>query len=282
MIAFIFCSAVALALAALLWTDADRLRALHFLDKHVLPEPRVIMDRAGGTPYLARWYLIGNRPKVDDHGNPIGVVKKDAFQVLLHHFFRGDHDGELHSHPWRWAVAIVLAGGYTEERRVGDSVIVRRCGPGTINVIHADDYHRVDLLGAESWSIFITGPKVADWYFWCRNRLARAPWRPFLAWKQDKAAPPTWTPDVRDPELAEARRLGFDLGIETALRSADDFGDTSRERIVVDARHARAIFAESAEEARLRRRVAHLERALLTSEAERDALRAILESEGVR
>jgi hypothetical protein len=162
-----------------------------------LAAPRTIMDRDGGSPYLSRWYLIGAQPEVNRHGNPVGRVRKSPIQVLLHRFHRGDHDGELHSHPWAWAIAIVLAGGYVEDRRVGDRVITRRCGPGTINVIRADDYHRVDLIGAESWSIFITGPKATTWFFWCRERLARSPWRSFLAWKQDGAECAEWEPDSR-------------------------------------------------------------------------------------
>lgn len=249
---------IALALATLLWTDADRARALHFIGYRVLPEPRVIMDRAGGSPYLARWYLIGAKPSVDEHGNPIGKVKKSPYQVLLHRFFRGDHDGELHSHPWRWAVAIVLAGGYVEERRVGDRVVTRRCGPGTINVIRAEDFHRVDLIGEESWSLFITGPKVADWFFWCRERFERAQWRAFLAWKQEGAAEPTWTTDAREPTtmLVKAWTSGYEYGrvIESKLGAGLDA-------------------------AKLQKSNERLERALLASEAERDALRSILATE---
>lgn len=189
---------IAIALVAA-WrsTGTWKYGALLRLANTFLRTPRTIMDRDGGTPYLSRWYVVGKQPEVDRHGNPTGNVAKDDVQVLLHRFHRGDHDGELHSHPWRWAVAIVLAGGYVEERRVGDRVVSRWCGPGTVNVIRAEDFHRVDLIGTESWSIFITGPKVASWFFWCRRRLARAPWRAFLAWKQDGAVEPEWTRDSR-------------------------------------------------------------------------------------
>lgn len=33
-----------------------------------LPPPRVIYDRMGGTPYLSRWYLIGEPPGTDANG----------------------------------------------------------------------------------------------------------------------------------------------------------------------------------------------------------------------
>lgn len=162
-----------------------------------LAAPRVIYDRDGGSAYLARWYLVGKKPEVDVHGNPLRPTTEESAQVYLHRFFRSDHDGELHSHPWKWSIAIVLAGGYIEERRVGDDVVSIRRGPGSINLIRSNDFHRVDLIGAESWSLFIAGPKSGSWFFWCRERLARAPWRAFLAWKQEGAASAEWTPDER-------------------------------------------------------------------------------------
>jgi hypothetical protein len=231
---------------------------LHAITARIAP-PRIIYDRDGGTPYLARWYLVGAKPNVDAHGNPTGKVKKSPYQVLLHRFFRGDHDGELHSHPWRWAIAIVLVGGYMEERRVGDRVVTRRCGPGTINVIRAEDFHRVDLIGAESWSLFMTGPKVADWFFWCRERFARAQWRAFLAWKQEGAPEPVWTSDVREliTRVIRAHRAGYELGVQVG----------------------REVAAHDAAHDELTKRNARLERALLASEAERDALRSILATE---
>ncbi len=176
-------------------------RILHALAAR-LPAPRLIYDREGKSPYLSRYYLIGKRPSDDDldeHGN----LREDARErprrhliprVFLHRFHRSDADGELHSHPWAWAVAIVLSGGYSEERRVPpmnmsdwgvERTVVRRTfGPGSVNVIRADDYHRVDLLEDESWSLFISGPKLADWFFWDRETGDTTPWREFLEMRQ--------------------------------------------------------------------------------------------------
>jgi hypothetical protein len=163
-----------------------------------LPEPRVIMDRDGTTPYLARWYLVGEQPVVNRHGSPVGAdVASRRPQVYLHRFFRSDHDGELHSHPWKWAVAIILAGGYREERRFLDRVISLERRPGSVVVLRGDDFHRVDLIEDESWSLFIVGPKDRSWFFWNRITRMRAPWRSFLAWKQDGTAVADWTHDAR-------------------------------------------------------------------------------------
>jgi len=163
-----------------------------------MPAPRVIQGGTSGAPYLSRWYLIGEKPSTDVHGNPVASRNEDpAFQLYLHRFHRSDDDAELHCHPWKWAIALVLAGGYYEEKRVGDQVFSFARRPFSINVIRADDYHRVDLIGVDSWSLFLAGPKAGSWFFWCRRRLARAPWRAFLAWKQDGGEQPKWEPDSR-------------------------------------------------------------------------------------
>jgi hypothetical protein len=171
---------------------------LHFLAK-LLGQPRVIFDREGKTPYLSRWYILG-RPRMADGSDPIdeyGNPRKEAIfptgvGVYLHRFHRSDSDGALHNHPWRWSRALILAGGYSEERRewrstddfgrVGDFRVVRHeRRPGAWLHIDADDYHRVDLLESDSWSLFIAGPKVASWGFWDRTTGITKHWRNFIA-----------------------------------------------------------------------------------------------------
>ena len=124
-----------------------------------------------GDPYLSRFRLL-----------QIGDVT-----VQLHKFHRGDRNQELHNHPWRWAVSLILAGGYREERKIGESsganVWTRFCRPGSINVLRGDTYHRVDLLDPDAgcWTLFISGPKSQTWSFWDRKTGQYTPWRDFLA-----------------------------------------------------------------------------------------------------
>lgn len=150
-------------------------RLLHwFASKY--PASRVIYDRGGVSPYLSRWYL-------HDHRRGKGIA------VFLHKFHRGDDDMECHNHPWRWSIAIILSGGYVEERREGDRVVSRIVRPGTINAIRATDFHRVDLLSDESWSLFIAGPKTGkSWGFWNRFTNEFTPWREFITRKRG----PNW------------------------------------------------------------------------------------------
>jgi hypothetical protein len=97
-------------------------------------------------------------------------------------------DGELHSHPFEWSVALILAGGYREERRddalSSPSVRTKNVKPWTLNFIRHDTFHRVDLLEDDAWSLFLVGPKTKSWGFWDRVTGQYTEWREFLRRRQ--------------------------------------------------------------------------------------------------
>jgi hypothetical protein len=159
-----------------------------------LPPPRVIYDHEGKSPYLSRYYLKG-RPTMPDGSDPFGpdgapkreAVWREGIGIYLHKFHRGDDDEALHNHPWVWSRSLVLVGGYVEERRIWlnppaffqvERRIVR---PPSWNKIDADDFHRVDLIEKDCWSLFISGPKTGkSWGFWDRWTSQFWPWREFI------------------------------------------------------------------------------------------------------
>lgn len=117
----------------------------------------------------------------------------DGGHVYLHHILRSDAERRAcHSHPWS-ARAMILAGGYEEERRASSLVAgyhVKRNAyyPGDINVIEPDTFHRIDLFGdVSAWTILITSPKIAraegepSWSFWDRDTGLTTGYRDFLA-----------------------------------------------------------------------------------------------------
>lgn len=112
-------------------------------------------------PYLSRWFLFRTK----------------HLRVFVHKFHRSDWDEELHNHPWKWAMALILRGGYSEERRVRDLVVRRECRPGSLNFIKNDTFHRVDLYDSTCWTLFVAGRKTADWGFWDRVTGKFVPWR---------------------------------------------------------------------------------------------------------
>jgi hypothetical protein len=177
--------------------NAARLIARHFpvalTDVPARFKRRVIYDREGGSPYLARFYLT-RPPTMPDGSEPFGVSgnprpgiewrsERGGISIFVHYFYRSDDDEALHNHPWKWALSLVLAGGYSEERRVGNGVVRRLVKPGSLNLLKAETFHRVDLLTPERgcWSLFIAGPKSSGWGFWDRRTGEFLPWREFIA-----------------------------------------------------------------------------------------------------
>lgn len=144
------------------------------LKKIVVKLPHRTITGLDGDPYLTRWYLWPGGPRSGGDG----VTPNAPFAVFIHYFHRSDEDREQHNHPWDVSVALVLAGGYVEER--GDAV--RTFGPGSINIIRKDDYHRVDLLDPKqgSWSLFIAGKNVGSWGFRDDHTGEHIPWHEYL------------------------------------------------------------------------------------------------------
>lgn len=176
--------------------DAQHHRLLAYAA--TLPRPKKNADLYGlNGLYLRRWIVL--------------EFPKEKAQLRLHQIVRSDEDEELHDHPWgdpsgnedhpgRTSRALILFGGYEEERRillrrkvsssyrrVEDWRIDRkRYLPGDINVLHSDDFHRIDRLlhPLGSWSLFWTGPKTKSWQFWNRNTGIYTPWYTFIENKE--------------------------------------------------------------------------------------------------
>jgi hypothetical protein len=131
--------------------------------------PARCIRREDGKPYLYRYYLLG--------GNTEG------WELLLHRFVASDPGNEVHNHPWRWALSLILAGGYDEERwsqrQPSDRgepwrVWWSRRRPGTVNRLGPGDHHRVILApGKEAWSLFFHGKRMQPWGFVHRHTLQR-------------------------------------------------------------------------------------------------------------
>jgi hypothetical protein len=167
-------------------------RLLTWLTGKMKP-PRVIRDREDGGPYLSRSYLHGT-PVMPDGSSPFdehGDMRKGAewpsrFGLYLHRFHRGDSAFHLHNHPWGWSLSLVLAGGYIEERRQRDGSVTRRTlRPGHFNWIRGEDFHRVDLIESDAWTLFLAGPKLSGWGFWDRVTGSFTPWREYLQRKRE-------------------------------------------------------------------------------------------------
>jgi hypothetical protein len=147
------------------------------LKKLVTRLPFRTITSPDGRPYLTRWYVWPKGPRTAEDA----VTPTAPFAVFIHFFHRSDEDRELHNHPWDKSVALILKGGYHEEREDG----FRTFRPGDINVISKDDYHRVELLYPKkgSWSLFIAGKNVGSWGFKDERTGRHIPWKEYLGGK---------------------------------------------------------------------------------------------------
>ena len=110
------------------------------------------IDR-GGKPYLTRYFVAGWTP----------YSRRIAPALYLHHFHASDPIDSVHSHPWTWGMSVILVGGYREIRC--EPCSLREYHPGDVNILTPDVKHRVELLGADCWTLFMAGPYLQPWAF---------------------------------------------------------------------------------------------------------------------
>lgn len=126
-------------------------------------------------PYLLRWWLI---------------PRNRFFNVYLHKFVAHDGDRVLHCHAWL-SLSFLLRGGYYEITPGPDGTLQRTwCRAGSVLFRRAVHRHRIELaIEGEglrpAWTLFITGPRVREWGFWCPQGFVH--WRRFVA-RDDEGA----------------------------------------------------------------------------------------------
>lgn len=163
----------------------------------MMKRPRVIRDITGTDPYLTRWHIRGGAKMADGSWafDEYGDVREGAlfedrsFGLYLHRFHRSDDDRELHNHPWKWAVSLVLSGGYIEERWDPETgqILRKKVRPWRLNFLTKDSFHRVELIERDAWSLFFVGPKFASWGFLDTKTGVFKAWREFLDQKRKAA-----------------------------------------------------------------------------------------------
>ncbi len=166
-----------------------------------------LITRGDNEPYLERYYFFRREWLRDwfkkrDMKTPWIVAWIPS--VYLHHFLKGDDEEELHNHPWRKSIAIILTGGYREERRVGNVVKSRILRPVSINIIQDVDFHKVELLDKERgvWTLFIAGKRNTEdvWSFWHPTTDRYVDWREHVANRQHGGGI-MWRHEVKTEEV---------------------------------------------------------------------------------
>lgn len=114
-----------------------------------------------GGDYLWRWYLI---------------PRNRFFNIYLHKFMRSDDDRALHDHPW-WSLSFLLKGELLEH-----NFRCKRHIPRWIPILRSAKFaHRLELVKGPVWTLFITGPRIRQWGFYCPQG-----WRHWALFTDDK------------------------------------------------------------------------------------------------
>jgi hypothetical protein len=116
-------------------------------------------------PYMLRWYLI---------------PRNRWLNVYLHHILRDDEDRALHDHPWA-SMSLCLHGEVGEVYGDWDGQCTRVARAGSLVYRSSRFAHRLFLPDGPAWTIFITGPRIREWGFWCPRESPAGGWR---HWKE--------------------------------------------------------------------------------------------------
>lgn len=117
-----------------------------------------IPDQIIGDKYLQRWFLI---------------PRNRFFNIYLHRFDGSDDPRALHDHPW-WSLSFLLKGELLEH-----TFRKTRHIPRFLPILRSAKLaHRLELIKGPAWTIFITGPKIRKWGFYCFGK-GWIPWREY-------------------------------------------------------------------------------------------------------
>lgn len=106
-----------------------------------------------GTGYLLRWHLI---------------PRNRWFNIYLHKFIGDDDERACHDHPWN-SFSIRLRGQLRELIRMDSGAEYWFLAP-RFSYRPTTFAHRLKLVDNKpAWTLFITGPRVREWYFHCPN-----------------------------------------------------------------------------------------------------------------
>ena len=118
------------------------------------------LSRADGSPYLDRSVLWG-ADCLDAHDCEAPT------HAFVHRIYGPDADRHMHDHPWAWAVAIPLEGGYREHRPThgGAAFTSHVYRVGDLNILRPGDYHSIVDVLPDTTTLFLCGREVSDWGF---------------------------------------------------------------------------------------------------------------------
>jgi len=124
--------------------------------------------RPTGETYMLRWFVI---------------PRNRFFNVYLHVMYRADDDRALHDHPWP-SMSIMLSGDLREHycatpKQLNWKPSSRVLREGSFVFRRARFAHRLEPMSKHVMTLFVTGPRVRQWGFWCPKGWRH--WREFTS-----------------------------------------------------------------------------------------------------
>lgn len=115
-------------------------------------------DRVIGVAYMERWYVWPRNP---------------VCNLYVHRYSGSDDDRAEHDHPW-WSLSYLVRGRLIEFSHHRATPVLA----GAWRLRSARMRHRLEVVnGPRPVTLFLTGPRIRQWGFWCPNGWR--PWREF-------------------------------------------------------------------------------------------------------
>lgn len=141
------------------------------------PDFQVRRGEGNDEIYLRRWWWI---------------PRNNYFNVYLHHMLKDD-ESDMHDHA-SWSLSLMLSGRIIERYHPdprykrfnsrGEEVLESQRGIIAGDLVYRGLHFAHQLLiREEAWTIFISGPKVREWGFWCPKGWR--PWKRYVHVSQD-------------------------------------------------------------------------------------------------
>lgn len=167
------------------WLSRLLLPRMKLLATRRPPDFEVIRGDNNDT-YLRRWWLI---------------PRNNWFNIYLHNMILDD-DATLHDHPY-WSLSLVLTDGLDENYvkrpdKIWSNQDLYKIVDGRFVMEYAAQSRRISagdlvwrgkhfahqlIVRHDAWTIFITGPRVKAWGFWCPRGFRK--WDQYVSVTQD-------------------------------------------------------------------------------------------------
>lgn len=94
------------------------------------------------------------------------VVASQWLTVRLHRIRLPDARQPRHNHPFRWAGAVILWGGYDEVLETPSGLVTKHHRAPCVNWIGGPGtYHRIEVVLPNTLTLFVAGPRTGSWGF---------------------------------------------------------------------------------------------------------------------